>query len=87
MVLDEAHAAHVGAEIVNHARTTGRFVARLEQSKIADLVLDTNGRLVPLVERLHIDGADPGLAALHQDTDQMAADEPTGAGHHHEIIL
>ena len=65
----------------------GRGAARLEQSKIANLVLDTNGRLVPLVERLHVDGADPGMATLHQDTDQMAADEPTGAGHHHEIIL
>ena len=48
----------------------------------------TPGRLlVPLVERLHVDGADPGVAALLQHADQVAADEATGAGDDHEIIL
>ena len=51
-------------------RATGRGATRFEQCKIANLVLDTNGRLVPVVER-HIDGADPsyGHAAPRHEPD------------------
>ena len=34
---------------------------------------------VPLVERLHVDGANPGVSALLQHADQVTADEATGA--------
>jgi hypothetical protein len=85
--LDEAHAAHVGGEVVDRARALGGGAAGLEQGEVAHLVLDARGLLVPLVERLDVDGADLGMAALLQDADQMAADEATGAGDDHEIIL
>ena len=65
----------------------GGGAAGLEQGEVAHLVLDARRRLVPLVERLDVDGADLGVAALLQDADQMAADEATGAGDDHEIIL
>ena len=86
MSLDEAHAAHVGGEVVDHARTLGGGAADIEKGEVSNLVLDTRGRLIPLVQRLHVDGADIGVATLLQDTNQMAADEATGAGDDHEII-
>jgi hypothetical protein len=85
--LDEAHAAHVGGEVVNHARTLGGGAAGLEQGEVAHLVLDARGLLVPVVERLHVDGADLGMATLPQGTDQMSPDEATGTGDDHEIIF
>jgi hypothetical protein len=54
---------------------------------VADLVLHARDLLVPLAERLDVDGAKPRMAALLQDTNQMAADEATGAGDDHKIIL
>ncbi len=87
MRLDEAHAAHVGGEVVDHPGALGGLAAGLEQGEVADLVLHARRLLVPLGERLHVDGADLGVAALLQDADQMATDEATGAGDDHEIIL
>ena len=85
--LDEAHAAHVGGEVVDHRRALGGGPAGFELGEVAHLVLDARGLLVPLGERLHVDAADLGVAALLQHTDQMAADEATSAGDDHEIIL
>ena len=59
----------------------------LEQREVAYLVFDARGLLVPLVERLHVDGADLCMATLLQGADQMAADEAARAGNDHEIIL
>ena len=87
MSLDEAHAAHVSGEVVDHARTLSSGAAGLEQGEVGDLVLDAGGLLVPLVERLHVDGADLGVAALLQDADEMAADEAAGASNDYEIIF
>ena len=87
MGLDKAHAAHVGRQVVDHPRVLGGGPAGLEEGQVADLVFHTRRLLVPLVERLHVDGADLGMASLLQDTDQMAADETTGTGDDHEIIL
>jgi hypothetical protein len=74
--LDEAHAAYVGGEIVDHARTLGGGTAGFEQGEVAHLVLDARDLLVPLLERLDVDCTDLAMAALLQDADQMAADEP-----------
>src|SRR4029453_11005545 len=65
----------------------GGGAAGVEQGEVAHLVLDAGGLLVPLVERLDVDRADLAMAALLQDADQMAADEATGTGDDHEIIL
>ena len=85
--LDEAHAAHVGGEVVDHPGALGGGPARLEQGEVAHLVLDARGLLVPLGERLHVDGADLGMAALLQDANQVTADEATGSGDDDQIIL
>ena len=87
MGLDEAHAAHVGGEVVDHPGALGGGPAGLEQGEVAHLVLDAGGLLIPLGERLHVDGADPGVAALLQDANQVTTDEATGTGDDDEIIL
>src|SRR3982075_950646 len=84
--LDEAHAAHVGGQVVDHAGAPGGRPAGLEPGEGADLVLDARRLLVPLGERLHVDGADLGVPALLQYTHQVTADEATGAGDDHEIV-
>src|SRR5262249_6000947 len=85
--LDEAHAAHVGGEVVDGARPPGGPPAVVQPAKIAHLVLHPGDRLVPLLERLHVDGADPAVAALLQGAHQMSADKTSGAGHQHKIVL
>ncbi len=87
MGLDEAHAAHVGGQVVDHAGALGGGPAGLEQGEVAHLVLDAGRLLVPLGERLHVDGADPAVAALLQDAHQVTTDEATRASDDHEIIL
>ena len=59
MGLDEAHAAHVGGEVVDHPGALGGGPAGLEQVEVAHLVLDARRLLVPLGERLDVDAADP----------------------------
>ena len=88
VVLDEAHAAHVGGEVVDHRAHPSR-AARAGVAKVAGQpqVLDVVEALVPLVERLDVDRADLGVATLLQNADQMAADEAAGAGDNHKIIL
>ena len=44
--LDEAHAAHVGGQVVDHAGVLGGGPAGLEAGKVADLVLDPGGLLI-----------------------------------------
>ena len=84
VVLDEAHAAHVGGEVVDRARALdGVHGRRRCRSQVGDEVLDAVGALVPLVERLDVDGADLGMAALLQGADEMAADEAAAAGDHY----
>ena len=85
--LDEPHAAHVGGQVVDHLGVLGRLAAGLEQGQVAHLVLDARRLLVPLLERLHVHGADLAVTALLKHAHQMATDEATGTGDDHEIIL
>jgi hypothetical protein len=43
--------------------------------------------LVPLGQRLHIDGADFGVTLLLQGADEVSTDETTSAGDDHKVIL
>ena len=47
--------------------------------KIELEVFDVGESLIPLVERLDIDGADVGVALGEEVADEMAADETAGA--------
>ena len=84
--LDEAHAAHISGEVVDHARIPRGGATGIEKGEVSNLVVDARGLLIPLVQRLSVDSADIGVATLLQHANQMAADETTGAGDDHEII-
>ena len=80
VVLDEAHAAHVGGEVVDLAGAGGRRHAASSRSDRSATTFSTSSmHLVPLVERLDVDGAD-ALALAEQVGDEVAADEAAAAG-------
>ena len=82
VVLDEAHAAHVGGEHVDLARAVGRAMRVLEQGEVGDDVLGVGVHLVPLLQRLDVDRAD-AEPLLEQVGDQVAPDEAAAAGDQH----
>ena len=53
--------------------------------QVEDAVLGLRGDLVPLVERLHVDGTDAHPLA-HQVADQVPADEAAAAGDDHKSV-
>src|SRR5262249_54263634 len=63
-----------------------RVDARLAQAEIEYAVVDAREHLVPLVERLDVDRADP-LAAPAELGDQVPADEPAAAGDENEAVV
>ncbi len=58
VVLDEPHAAHIRREIVNLESALGGALAVLEDVQIELEIFDVVENLVPLFERLDINGAD-----------------------------
>jgi hypothetical protein len=80
VVLDEAHAAHVGREVEDlvdavHGALAGLLVAQVENHVLGALV-----ELVPVLEGLHVDTADLGEAPCEQGVDEVAADESAASG-------
>ena len=87
VVFDEAHAAHVGGEVVDIADAAARFLAFVAEIEIGLDVLDVVEHLVPLVERFDVDAANPLDALLAQLRDQMSANEPAAACYENNLIL
>ena len=58
VVFDEAHAAHVGGELEDDVGAFGGLEAVVLVLEVEREVFDVLGDLVPLVERLDVDGAD-----------------------------
>jgi hypothetical protein len=86
IVLDEAHAAHVGGEVVDFVGTFGRIFAVFLEIQIEGQILDVIEALVPLVERFCVDGSDT-LALLAKLGNQMATDEATSACYNNPSIV
>ena len=81
VVLDEAHAAHVGGQVVNlHGALGGRLAVFLE-IQIEGEILDVVEALVPFVERLDVHRANVAVALLAQQRDQRAANKTARASH------
>ena len=85
VVLDEAHPAHVGGEVVDVLGTCQRFRAGLlENVRSRNHVLSGVVDLVPLVEGLEIDH--PDFAALIQQIeDEMTSDEASAACNYNQF--
>ncbi len=82
VVLDEAHAAHVGGEVEDLLDAVDRGPAGAELAQVEDEVLGAGVHLVPLAERLDVGRADL-VAAAQQVGDQPSADESATAGDEH----
>ena len=78
--LDEAHATHVGGEIVDPVGAIDGLDAGVFVLEVKRQVLRLGEALIPLPLGLFVDGADL-VSLLEHGFDEVAADESTGAGH------
>src|ERR1700678_117364 len=86
VVLDEAHAAHVGREVVNlvHALRgdfTIRFFVEIEGE-----ILDVAKALIPLVDRLNVDCANISVALVAERRDEMATNKTAGSRNDYSLL-
>ena len=79
VVLDEAHAAHVGGQVVDPIGAIGGLDTGFFVLEVEGEVLGLGEALIPLPLRLFVDGAD-FVSLLEHGFDEVAADESTGAG-------
>ncbi len=79
VVFDEAHAAHVGGEVIDDFGALERFIASGFFLEIELEVFDVGEFLIPLVEGFDVDGADVGVALGEEVGHEMTADETAGA--------
>src|SRR5438046_1101774 len=77
VVLNEAHAAHIGGEIVNFACALTHGIAVILQVQVQDEVFSLVTNLVPLLQRLDIHCSNPADASLAQIRNERAANEST----------
>ena len=80
VVLDEAHAAHVGREIVNHFGIAADELAGVEALHVHHQIFHIAMELVPVVEGFLIDRTDVGEAFVFEKLDEVSADEAAGSG-------
>jgi hypothetical protein len=75
VVLDEAHASHVGRQVVGFAGARAGPAAVGQVLQIQPQVFHVVETLMPFVERLAIDRPQMGVPATTQRGDQMSADK------------
>ncbi len=75
VVLDEAHAAHVGREVVDARAARDRRCAGVDSAQVENHGLHAVVNLVPVVERLDVDRDDRVRARILEVLDEVAADE------------
>lgn len=63
VMLDETHSAHVSGEVVDFVRAPGSDFAAFFKVEVENQVLDVIETLIPIFQRLAIDGADVPVAA------------------------
>ena len=73
--LDEAHASHVGREIVDQLALFERLLARFLFLKIKLPVFNVSKLLEPFPEGLHVDGANMTMSLPSKVGHQMPTDE------------
>src|SRR5260221_9835881 len=87
MGLDEAHAAHVGSEVVDVARALRGAAAFLALLEVELQVVDVGKALVPLIEGLDVHRAQPPQSLAAKIANQVAADEAAAPSDHNGIAL
>ncbi len=85
-MLDEAHAAHVGGEIVHLHRAFRGADGVLLLAEVHGETLDARHSLVPLAQRLAVDGANPLESKVVEMARQCSRYEAARAGNEDKII-
>jgi hypothetical protein len=87
VVLNEAHSAHVGGQIVDFARAIASRAARGQVLQVENHVLDLFVHLIPFLEGLDIDRAQVRITLLAEVGQQMAANKAAAAGDQNQLVL
>jgi len=86
-VLDEAHAPHVGGQIVDVRSALGDLFAVLFEVQIERTVFHVIEPLVPLSEGLDVNRSDPPPSLPAQRGNQRSTDEATRACDYHQTVF
>src|ERR1043166_3721359 len=86
VVFDEAHAAHVGGEIVNDGRVLQRLFAGVLFLEIELEIVDVGEALVPFVERFQVHGPHVRVPLPEEVRDEVAADESAAAAYNNFLF-
>ena len=84
--LNETHAAHVCCEIVDLDRAFDGADGVLLLAQIHGKAFHARDTLVPLGQRLAVDGPDARVAEIVEIASQRTGDEPAGAGDDDQVI-
>jgi prepilin-type N-terminal cleavage/methylation domain-containing protein/prepilin-type processing-associated H-X9-DG protein len=87
VVFDEAHATHIGGEIVNGVGAFESLVASIGEREVELEVFDAGSALIPFIERLDIDRANILETLADEISDQVAANKTTAAAHNNFIVF
>ncbi len=83
---DETHAAHIAGEIVDHVGVGQSRPAWLLQTKVQLAIINVVEPLVPLVERLDVNGPQVSETTALKVGDVVAAKESTASAHDNTFI-
>ena len=87
LCLDETHAAHVGGKIEDVVGAFCRPLTGVQKGEVELQIIDIAKNLVPLVQGLAIDRANPANSSIAKGSHHVPADEAAGSRHDDEIIL
>jgi hypothetical protein len=79
IVLDEAHPAHIGGQIIDNASVLERDFAGFAPLQVQDQILDPGGDLIPVGEGFNVNGTKVGMALPFKVGDQMTANKAATA--------
>ena len=86
-LLDEAHAAHVGGQVVDLDGVLADAAAVLLLAQVQAEAFDAVDLLIPPGQRFFVHGADFREALVVEVTHQGASDETTRPGDHNQVVL
>ena len=82
VVLDKAHAPHIGGEVIDLVRAFGGRLAVLFQIQVEHQVLDVLEYLIPFVDWFDVHGADLAISLAAKFGHQRASDKAARARYH-----
>jgi hypothetical protein len=84
--LDEAHASHVGRQVVHFPAVGDRLIASCAVAEVELPIIDVREKLVPLSERLEINGSQIRIASAPKVRDKVSTDESSRTCHKYHAL-